>query len=67
MKSCGVNWQLTNVSEQYIAFIFRVGEYAKQEASVKHSASKTLLHVALLVGGDLDCFSGQAPSFSEIM
>jgi hypothetical protein len=34
----------TNVSEEHVASIFRVEEYAKQDTSMKQAASMVMLH-----------------------
>jgi hypothetical protein len=38
------------ILEEYIASIFSVDEYPKQETSMKREASKTLLHSGFLLG-----------------
>jgi hypothetical protein len=44
-----VRWKSTEVSEEYVATIFRIEEYAKQEISIKQKASRALLLVYFLV------------------
>jgi hypothetical protein len=36
-------WKSTDVSEEYVAFIFRTEEWAKQETGMKRAADRDLL------------------------